>query len=178
MFSKKKVSSNKKIGKSSDVRFERSNSARRNFLKEKRGLFFSRLYVCSYCGKPITTKSLEVDHCIPVDAARESSFVRSYIRFLGLFQGKKMRAQGINGTWNLVAACDNCNATKSNKGGIWVVRGIIGRYLFPMIWYTGIAVLGVTFAQFVATGGGLWRFIFKGLGIAGEWLSTLSQMFV
>ena len=114
-----------KIGKSScSTRFTRNDSYRQTFLRGKRGLFGTRsLYCCSYCGRLLTRTQMQVDHCIPVEGAKSSRFVRTYIRLVGLFSDKKTREQGINGLWNLVPSCPKCNNKKSDKRGLWVVRG-------------------------------------------------------
>ena len=170
------MSENKRIGNSSDVRFTRSRDARRNFLAKKKGLFGSNLYVCAYCGKLVRKKNMEVDHCIPVHSAKTNVFVRNYIRLLGLFQSKEEREEGINGTWNLVAACSNCNGEKSSKTGFWIVRGIIGRYLFPALWYGASAIVLASLAQYLLHGTGLFVYVFKGIGYFGEGLIKLSNM--
>lgn len=164
-----------KIGKSScSTRFTRNDSYRQTFLRGKRGLFGTRsLYCCSYCGRLLTRTQMQVDHCIPVEGAKSSRFVRTYIRLVGLFSDKKTREQGINGLWNLVPSCPKCNNKKSDKRGLWVVRGIIGRYLFPACWYAGTAVIAGTFAQYLLTGGGMWSYIAYATSKLGEFLSYL-----
>lgn len=140
--------------KNEDPRFTRSSSYRKQFLKERRGLFGTRMYVCAYCGRLISPDTMQVDHCIPVDAAKKKFWVRMYIRFLGMFQRTETRNQGINGVWNLVPACHKCNRDKSNLGGMWVVRGAFGRFLFPVLWYLGIAAVGLMIGQWLLFGQG------------------------
>lgn len=170
--------SNYRVAQDSNVRFSRSPKARKTFLTHKKGLFGTKLYVCVYCGKLISPRNMEVDHCLPVASAKRSKFVRGYIRFLGLFQKKSMKQEGINGAWNLVASCHNCNSKKSDEGGLWVLRGVVGRYTFPAIWYTGIGILGGGLAQFALTGQNvIWTNIFRGMGYLGEMFMKISTMF-
>ena len=178
------MKTSKKVGKSSkaivgenDQRFTRSRDARKNFLAKKKGLFGSKIFVCVYCGKLVRQSNMEVDHCIPVHSAKTNPFVRFYIRFIGLFQNKEDRNQGINGVWNLVPACSKCNGAKSDKTGAWVIRGIVGRYVFPAIWYGAAAGTALFAVQYAMTGTGPFIYVVDGLRYVGEGLIKLSEVF-
>lgn len=163
-----------KIGKSSQMgsKYDRGSSCRYDFLRKHKGLFRSGIYCCSYCGKLITKRGLQVDHCVPVDKAVKGGFIRHYIRIMGIFSSD-INKKGINGSWNLVAACGKCNGRKKAKGGLWIIRGIIGRYLFPIIWYGVSIVTVLTFLQFLATGQGIWKALISGLQFMLSKLSAL-----
>lgn len=170
----KKVSN---VGKhSKDVRFDRADGCRAQFLKHKHGLFGSRLYTCVYCGRLIGKDSMEVDHMISVGSAKTSSFVRNYIRFIGLFKSKQVKKQGVNGVWNLVAACRKCNGAKSDTLGMWVVRGAIGKIAFPLLWYGLSAGIVFSIGQFMITGGGAISWLIQGLDGVAKFLQGLSNI--
>ena len=67
---------------------------------------------------------MEVDHLIPVSAAQNSLFIRILLNICGI--------TNINEEKNLVSACRKCNRKKSDKIGLWVIRGAFGRY--RIIW--------------------------------------------
>lgn len=174
MFGNKNKAKTKVGSRSVKSKFTRDPGTRQTFLRHNRGLFGSGIYCCAYCGKLMKRRSMEVDHCIPVDAAQKSSFARSYIRFMGLFMSKADRDKGVNGYWNLVPACEDCNGTKTNKTGLWVPRGIIGRYLFPTLWYSASAVAVVSLGQYLITGQGMWAYVAKGISALGSGLTALA----
>lgn len=60
-----------------------------------------------------------MDHLIPVNAAKKKCLVRICLRLRGI--------SDVNDEKNLVAACRRCNRKKSDKMGLWVPRGIIGK---------------------------------------------------
>lgn len=156
-----------KPSKNNDHRFRRSENYRKKFLSRRKGLFGSRVYVCAYCGKLITERGMQVDHCIPVDAAKQSGFTRLYIRVLGLFQKPQDRADGINGLWNLVPSCPVCNGNKSNQTGFWVIRGMIGRFLFPLLWYIGSIAFLWSLGNWILFGQGFLAELINFLGSFG-----------
>lgn len=165
----------KAIGRSSSVeRFKRSDNYRKEFLKKKKGfLGTGKLYCCSYCGRLLTKGGMQVDHCISVGSMQSSRLARAYVKFVGLFSDKKTKEQGVNGVWNLIPSCPKCNHKKSDSGGLWVVRGIIGRYLFPALWYGAAGAIMLTFAQYLTTGAGVWRYVSLAVRSVSEFLIYL-----
>ena len=103
----------------SDETRERSSGYRNVFLRNKKGLFGSRIYLCAYCGRPLTSGNLIVDHIIPVQKAAGSGFYRLVMRL--------RRIRNVNDVRNLTPSCPRCNSRKGTHGGLWVIRGWFGR---------------------------------------------------
>lgn len=94
-------------------------------------------YRCVYCGRLFPKNQITVDHLFPV-AKVKSSYNRNLYRKLL----KKFEITNINDEKNLVPACLKCNKRKSKKTGIWLLRGIIGKYeIFWKILYYAILFL-------------------------------------
>lgn len=85
---------------------------RYHYFRKNPGLF-GVIWFCSQCHKIlIGKKNVQVDH----------------IWALG--------AGGINRTINTVAICEKCNRRKSDKTGLWLVNGIIGKAIELIIFKT------------------------------------------
>ena len=102
-----------------DDSMERSSTYRYRFFREKRGIFGSRIYMCAYCGRLMSVPETRVDHIIPVQKAGSSKFYRKMLNIRGI--------QNVNDVRNLAPSCNSCNSKKSAHGGIWVIRGILGK---------------------------------------------------
>lgn len=108
---------------------ERSKDYRKNYLKKHKGFF--GIYTCAYCGCLVPKGVMEVDHIFPVHKAKEELLGMAYVLLASsLFLHAK---EGVNGVWNTCSACHYCNHLKSAKGGLWVVRGYLGRIIFPIL---------------------------------------------
>lgn len=100
--------------------YSRDSNYRSIFLANKNG--FLGFYICTYCGKIIHKKQMEVDHIISIDYANKNKYLRR----------KKIE---INEIKNLTASCRSCNRRKSNKGGFWLfLIGKIGTKLQIFLW--------------------------------------------
>lgn len=97
--------------------YERSENYRYEFLKKKHGikLLGEQWFLCAYCGKPIRREDMQVDHVVSVDLAKKNRFYRFFVP-----------KEGINSIHNLTASCSKCNQRKSNRGGVWILKGKIG----------------------------------------------------
>lgn len=104
--------------------YQRGKSYRSDFFKCHPGIFH-KYYVCSYCGRPLTKKTVTVDHLIPVHKVKRIGFGRFLLWINGIYN--------VNDTRNLVAACRKCNSRKSDKMGLWVIKGTFGRHLLYWI---------------------------------------------
>jgi hypothetical protein len=82
-----------------------------------------RIFRCAYCGKLMFRKNVTVDHIIPVNKMKFSKFYK----FIGF---TLLRLKSVNNTRNLVSACKKCNSKKSDKGGLWIIRGFLGKHFF------------------------------------------------
>lgn len=100
--------------------YERSNDYRQQFFKANKPLFGKNIYQCAYCGKLKRRKSITVDHVIPINKVKRRGFGRFLMRISGI--------SDINDTKNLVAACGKCNRKKTDKIGLWPLRGLIGKH--------------------------------------------------
>ena len=98
------------------VEYARSSGYRQEFLAAAG----NGPYRCRYCNRKLERGDLTVDHLVPVAAARKSWIARLVLSLAG--------AEGVNDAKNLVPACNRCNARKGAKGGLWIVRGLLGRY--------------------------------------------------
>lgn len=103
----------KAIGES----ISRSADYRKNFFAKNSPMFGSR-YACAYCGRKLKFEQVQVDHIIPVEMARRSD-IRRKIKSYGW--------KSINDPENLCAACSVCNRLKSSNGGLWIIRGRLGK---------------------------------------------------
>ncbi len=102
-----------------DDSMERSSTYRYRFFRERRGILGSHIYMCAYCGRLMRIPETKVDHIIPVYKAGHSKFYRRMLTVRGI--------QNVNDVRNLAPSCNACNSKKSSHGGIWVIRGILGK---------------------------------------------------
>lgn len=98
---------------------ERSSGYRKAFFKANRPYINNR-YVCAYCGRLVKKDKLTIDHLYPVNKAKRSTYIQKKLKSQGL--------SGINDVRNLVPACRKCNQRKSDKMGVWILKGKIGRH--------------------------------------------------
>lgn len=91
-------------------------------------------YRCLYCNKRIPDHKIEVDHIFPVRRAK----TKYGQRFL-----KRHGINSVNDSRNLAAACHKCNRKKGSKGGMWLLRAMLGKYK----WYW--IVRRVLFVSFI-----------------------------
>ncbi len=122
-------------------KWDRSENYRTEFMKRNKGLF-GKLYICVYCGRIITAKNLQVDHHIAINYVKRNPFLKLYFGignmisnlFGYMLHGKNWKKnKGVNVSYNLVPACKKCNRDKSDKGGLWIVRGIIGGTIWKIL---------------------------------------------
>lgn len=125
-----------KVLESKDPKYLRSNDYRRQFLSAHYG---QSTFRCRYCHKKLSVKTLTIDHLIPVDKAKKSFWVR--------FLLKRLHFTGVNDLRNLVPACSKCNREKSNLLGLWILRGILGKYkaYWVVVWILRIFVCCLIF---------------------------------
>lgn len=114
---------------------KRSNNYRIDFFNHSKPILGDK-YFCSYCGKILSHKTLVVDHLYPIDKVNQSVYLQKKLKSMG--------ANSVNHYKNLVPACNVCNAKKSAKMGLWIIRGKIGKY--PIVWKLiwGIRILLLT----------------------------------
>lgn len=98
------------------VEYTRSGGYRTAFLTTHPGP-----YRCRYCNRMLEKGAMTVDHLVPVALAEHSAVARWVLSALGA-------SSGVNDMQNLVPACPACNSHKADKGGLWIARGILGRY--------------------------------------------------
>ena len=132
--SSRKVVSTSKRAPAQKSKWDRSDGYRTEFLKYNPGLF-GCLYFCVYCGKPITRKNMQVDHHIAINLVRHNPLLKLFFGIGNVFSnifGKLLYGKswttnkGVNVTYNLLPACPRCNHKKLDKGGFWIIRGMIG----------------------------------------------------
>lgn len=101
--------------KSYDKRYGRDTKYRQRFFDENKGP-----YHCAYCGRRLKRDQIEVDHLIPVSQAKSDVKVRTWLHLCGI--------TNVNDNKNLVSSCQRCNRKKSDKMGLWIVKGFLGRH--------------------------------------------------
>lgn len=97
------------------IEYTRSSGYRKEFLAADPGP-----HRCRYCRRKLDDNTLTVDHLVSVGSAKQSWFARWMLRAAG--------AANVNDVKNLVPACGRCNRRKAAKGGLWILRGVLGRY--------------------------------------------------
>ena len=97
---------------------ERSTNYRQTFFSNNKPFIKDR-YFCAYCGKLVKKRDITIDHLFPIDAVKKSFYSRLKMRMKGF--------NDINDVRILVPACLSCNQRKSNKTGLWILKGKIGR---------------------------------------------------
>ncbi len=165
-----------------ETKWDRGLNYRSDFLKTNKGLF-GCIYLCAYCGRPMGRKKMQVDHHIAINHVKNNPLYKLYFglhniatnlvsRVKCLMTGAKYSRQtGVNVSYNLLPACPKCNNKKSDKGGMWIIRGYIGGtiwkilngfdQLFRFLWkfpVVKLAVVGLIFfclLQYYFTGGGI-----------------------
>ena len=116
-------------------RFTRSKDYRKQYLKKHKGFF--GIYTCSYCGKLISKNNMQVDHIYPVNGVSGGVFDnmsgKMFISVMSALHGPKALKEGVNADWNKTSACLYCNGKKTDLKGAWVIRGYVGKIVFPIL---------------------------------------------
>ena len=97
----------------------RSSDYRKTFYKHNPGP-----YRCRYCNKRLKKDYIQIDHIFPVGKTKRDSGLRTRMYMLGI--------RDVNDPRNLVAACNKCNKKKSDKGGLWIVKGLLGYWRYKI----------------------------------------------
>lgn len=119
-----------------DQRFTASSNYREEFFKHHAPVL-KKYYFCIYCGRLLTRRTLQVDHIVPIHKAKTNKWVRRYL-------SRKKFQKGVNDYHNLGASCRKCNLSKSDKMGLWTIRGKIGKSnLFQIMrWIIRFLIIG------------------------------------
>lgn len=139
--------------------YKRGSNYRKTFFSKNKAF----RYRCAYCGKRLKEEDVEIDHLIPVGAAKNNLLVRVLLNLCGITD--------VNEERNLVSACRKCNRKKSDKMGFWVFRGYIGRH--RIVWALRdiiIAALLLGFGYFI------WKNYVE-TGMVDRWIEMLKAMF-
>lgn len=116
----------------------RSADYRQQFFRTNMGLYHKgKHYQCAYCGRIFPKDQITVDHLLAVKGAQRSAIIKGLLRKLGITD--------INDPKNLVPACRHCNSQKGSKGGIWILRGLLGKYfaLWVVRWIARIVIVAL-----------------------------------
>lgn len=105
--------------------YRRNSTYRRIYFESHPGLLGRDFYFCSYCGRLLRKDRITVDHLFAVKAVQRSAFLKWILQ--------ELKIEGVNNQKNLVASCARCNERKGTKGGVWILRGLIGRH--PLFWF-------------------------------------------
>lgn len=118
--------------------YKRNSHYRADYFAKNKPLIKNgrKYYRCCYCGKYFLKKDITIDHLYPV--SRVNNKYRTFNRNIL----EKFDITDINDTRNLVSACIRCNKKKSNKTGIWLLRGLLGRNIwFWKLYYSLISLI-------------------------------------
>lgn len=118
---------------SSSSPFERSGDYRKKYLQKHKGFF--GIYTCAYCGRLCSRSTMQVDHIYPVNGVKglKGTGGKLFISLVSLLHGPNALKEGVNADWNKTAACPTCNGNKTDAMGLWVLRGYLGKILFPIM---------------------------------------------
>ena len=97
------------------VEYERASNYRQTFFQRTKGP-----YRCRYCNKKLSKDKVFVDHLIPVAKTQKTARAKMMLAM--------RRCGSVNDIRNLAPACKECNSKKSDKMGIWIIRGWLGKY--------------------------------------------------
>lgn len=106
-----------------NTNFERGSSYRRTFFSANKDI--NGHYFCAYCGRYIPKNKVTVDHIIPINSVKHSPLKQKILKVKGI--------DNINCEKNLTPACFRCNTFKGTKGGLWIIRGKLGKC--QHLWY-------------------------------------------
>lgn len=98
-----------------EKRWERSNDYRKNFME-----FYKSPYRCRYCNRKLDGKHMVVDHIVPIAKVKKSTNARMLLYIQNISE--------VNDIRNLAPSCRKCNGKKSDKIGLWWLKGILGKY--------------------------------------------------
>lgn len=126
-----------------DPQYMRSSNYRSLFFKQSRPDRGDK-YRCVYCGKLLYSDHVTVDHIIPVNKVLRSNQKKKYRKYL-----KWIGASNVNDMKNLAPACSSCNLKKSDSGGLWILRGFLGRHF---AYWTFIRSLKLIFSLVIISG--------------------------
>lgn len=132
------------------VEYERSANYRTVFFQRTQGP-----YRCRYCNKQIKKSDVFVDHIIPVSQAQKRNSARALLSIHG--------CSNVNDIKNLAPACRRCNLKKSDKMGLWILRGHLGAY---KAYWVSIYILFVLFILFAVFGVISFFLMFQSAGLA------------
>ena len=104
---------------------QRSADYRKNFFINNPPPILNRYYFCSYCGRLVNKNKITVDHLYPINAVKHDIRLQKKLKRKGM--------EDINDIKNLLPACKGCNSKKSDRMGLWLLKGKIGRY--QNLWY-------------------------------------------
>ena len=80
---------------------------------------------------------MQVDHIYPVNGVKgiglKGTAGKLFVTLVSLLHGPSALKEGVNADWNKTAACPRCNGNKTDNMGLWVLRGYVGKYLFPVM---------------------------------------------
>lgn len=88
---------------------KRNDTYRRDFIRKNPG-FLGKYYFCYLCKRPMTRKTMQVDHIMPIS-----------------------KLGGTNMTYNLAPICPKCNRKKGNKVDHRVLIGYTDKLLWTIV---------------------------------------------
>lgn len=85
----------------------------------------------------INQKKNRLQKCIDIVIPEFNSWFKTKYSKTYMAVLKEFGIEDINDKRNLVCACKSCNSSKGSKGGIWLVRGYLGRFfILWVLFYT------------------------------------------
>lgn len=133
---KKEIAKLRRLGIKYDcyrVEYERANNYRQTFFSRTSGP-----YTCRYCNKKLSKTQVYVDHIVPVSKVQKTNYAKMMLNL--------SRYSNVNDIKNLAPACRTCNLKKSDKMGVWIIRGWLGKYkaywiILAILKFLGLALM-------------------------------------
>lgn len=117
-----------------EISWRDSYAYRAEYLKSKPGLL-GKFHICSQCGRPLWgTENMQVDHVLPPSRRLRRKGNKPV-------EKTNMLARALNRKFNLAAICGPCNLKKSNKVGMYAVRGAASKILEDVLYTIQRSVL-------------------------------------
>lgn len=123
--------------------FRHGECQRKQWLEANKG--FHGIYFCMYCGRPMTSKTLTIDHIFPCDRSSKSLLLQFIISKTGIYD--------INDIRNLGPCCRHCNSKKGSKVNLYyMLAACLGKRPYGFIIRWSIRLLIFIILVFVLIG--------------------------
>lgn len=117
----------------------RASNCRKLYFDNYDPKLFNR-YMCVYCSRLLKKNNVAVDHLISIKLVQTKKHYQHIIKWL--------KMENVNDPKNLVCACQKCNLKKGKNGGIWVLRGQLGKSLVYWLFIYILRVAAMSYLMY------------------------------